>query len=261
RRMSEPSVQMPPQATIESPSRFEPVRVLPVMVVRRTVAEASPWTWMPPDVANVSTSLGNEADRSTLLSLIRLLSIVSVPATVVMPPPSAKRPLGALAVARLPVTALCVSVSVPKARLRIPPPTALLANPEAPSARLPLTRVWSSVSVPSLEIPPPPASANGQHGSSDSIATLGAALLPRRAGRGRARGGGAVAGDDAVAEGAGGPGGRPCRAGNVEPAAPAVEGREVADRAPASDGDIVDCHRRLAGRTGHADRQHRAAAF
>ena len=96
-----------------------------------------------------------------------------------MPPPSAKRPLGAITAAWLSLTMLCLSVSVPKARLRIPPPIALLVTPEAAPARLSLTRVWSSVSVPSLEIPPPPESANGQHGSSESIATLGAVRFPR----------------------------------------------------------------------------------
>ena len=179
RSTSEPSVQMPAQKSMALPSRLEAVTVLPVMVELRTVAEAFPWTWMPPAPAAVSTSLGSEVERSTLLLLTRLLSIVSVPATISMPPPSASCPLGAVAVAWLSVMTLSLSVRVPKARLRIAAPIAWLVRPEAASARLSLTVVWSSVSVPSLEIPPPPASANGQHGFPESVATLGATLLPR----------------------------------------------------------------------------------
>ncbi len=139
---------------------------------------------MPPAAANVSTSLGNEADTSTLLPFNVLLSIVSVPATIKMPPPSAKRPFGAVTAAWLSLTTLFLSVRLPKARLRIPPPSASLVSPEAASARLSITTVWSSIIVPSLEMPPPPADANGQspppgHGIPESIATLGATLLPR----------------------------------------------------------------------------------
>src|SRR5215216_2823012 len=169
----------PPEKALALPLVFVELSEFPVMAVLRAVAEAFSWTWMPPPVALWSTSLGTVNDASALLSLTRLSSIVRLPPTISMPPPLVKRPLGALTAAWLSVTTLCLSASVPKARLRIPPPTALLANPEAASAWLSLTRVWSSVSVPSLEIPPPPESANGQHGSSDSIAVAGAVRLPR----------------------------------------------------------------------------------
>ena len=102
-----------------------------VMVVLRIVAEAFSWTWMPPATAFCSTSLGTVEDASALLWLTRLSVIVSVPPTIVMPPPSADWPLGGVTAAWLPVTTLCLTVSVPKARLRIPAPIAPEVNPEA----------------------------------------------------------------------------------------------------------------------------------
>src|SRR5215216_3806743 len=134
----------PPEKALALPTVFVELIEFPVMAVLRAVAEAFSWTWMPPPVALWSTSLGTVNDASALLSLTRLSSIVRLPPTISMPPPLVKRPLGALTAAWLSVTT-----------------------------------VWSSVSVPSLEIPPPPESANGQHGSSDSIAVAGAVRLPR----------------------------------------------------------------------------------
>src|SRR6266487_1509627 len=110
RRTIGPSAGRPPEKAMASPTVFVERTELPVMVVLRIVAEAFPWTWMPPAVASWSTPLGTADDASAVLSLTRLSVIVSVPPTIAMPPP---------------------------------------------------------------------ASANGQHGSPESVATLGATLLPR----------------------------------------------------------------------------------
>src|SRR5919109_3449883 len=96
-----------------------------------------------------------------------------------MPPPSAKRPLGADAIARLRTTSESCSSSEPGSQVLIPAPTASLATP---AATLSLTVVRSSVSRPQLSIPPPRASANGHgpsgHGGPNGTDPVGAAGLP-----------------------------------------------------------------------------------
>src|SRR5919198_2289738 len=96
-----------------------------------------------------------------------------------MPPPSAKRPLGADAIARLLTTSESCSSSEPRSQVLIPAPTASLATP---AATLSLTVVRSSVSRPQLSIPPPLAQAKGHgpsgHGGPSGRVALGAARLP-----------------------------------------------------------------------------------
>src|SRR6188472_1230720 len=96
-----------------------------------------------------------------------------------MPPPSAKRPFGVDAIARLPTTSESCSSSEPGPQVSIPPPRASLATP---AATLLLTVVRSSVSRPQLSIPAPRAIANGHgpagHGGPNGSAVVGTARLP-----------------------------------------------------------------------------------
>ena len=116
---------------------------------------------MPPPIANVpsGTSLGIDAPRLALLSVTTLESIATVP-NAKMPPPSAKRPFGATALATLPVTVLLLRLMFDPGNEKIPQPSASLVTLEAHT--LSLTIVLLSVSAPLVAIPPPRAAANGR---------------------------------------------------------------------------------------------------
>ena len=91
-----------------------------------------------------------------------------------MPAPSANRPLGVDAVARLRVTTLCSRVRLP-ACCRMPAPSASLVS--GPATSLSLTLVLRSVSAPELSIPPPPASAKRQGPAGQIERTLGTVVV------------------------------------------------------------------------------------
>ena len=129
---------------------------------------------MAPACTPRSTLLGNAAASVALLFVTELLLIVSVPPSRKSAPESAKRPLGADALARLPLITLLLIVSTPIA-LWIPAPSASLATSESPAAvptRLLLTAEFVSVNVPQLSMPPPTAPANG-HGPVGQIGQNG----------------------------------------------------------------------------------------
>src|SRR5580692_7549400 len=98
------------------------------------------------------------------------------------PPPSAKRPFGAVATARFPATTVLFSVRLP-ALLQIPAPSASLAVPAEPTV-LSLTIELSRVSDPHESMPPPNAGENGHcpskpgQGMPESILAVGSTLLP-----------------------------------------------------------------------------------
>src|SRR5437868_122851 len=177
---------MPPANAVESPTEFVIVAELPaivvlVMLARATLSEMK----MPPGCAASSTLAGRAAFSSALLFVTELSpTVTTVPPSTQIPPPSAKRPLGAVAPATLPAMTLCLIVST-SSQLMIAPPCASLASVERPDAdptRLSLTVVWSSVSVPQLSMPPPLAQAKGhgppgQDGPNGSV-LVGATRLP-----------------------------------------------------------------------------------
>src|SRR4030095_13373542 len=97
-----------------------------------------------------------------------------------MPPPSAKRPFGAAAIALFPVTLLLVRVTVPGHQSLMPPPSASLASP---AAVLSLTVVLTKLRRPQLSIPPPFAHASGQwtppgHGGPNGRVSVDATRFP-----------------------------------------------------------------------------------
>src|SRR5579863_9899718 len=142
---------------------------LPAMIVLLIEAAVTlPVTWIPPATAweplFAATLFGSAADSAELLPATVLPFIVNVPPPRNIPPPSAKRPFGALALASLPLIVELVIVRAPS-WLLMPPPSASLAivdNPDAEPMRLLLTVEFMSVSVPQLSIPPPNAPAYGQ---------------------------------------------------------------------------------------------------
>src|SRR3954454_19214063 len=78
-----------------------------------------------------------------------------------IPPPSAKRPLGADATALFAITRESRIVREPNDQTKTPPPLASLARPEASLLE---TVVRTSVKGPQVLMPPPRAQANG-HGT------------------------------------------------------------------------------------------------
>src|SRR5919204_3419972 len=156
---------MPPENASAAPAVFVIAIELPEIVVLLIVAaDTSEVMWNPPPTASCSTLLGSDAASSALLSVTELLLMVSLEPDTKMPPASTKRPLGPVALARLPWMTDPPIVSGPS-RFMIAPPSTSLASVESPEAepmRLLLTVVFASVSVPQLSIPPPKAPANGQ---------------------------------------------------------------------------------------------------
>src|SRR5437773_7707591 len=119
---------------------------------------------MAPACTPTPTLLGKPAASVALLLVTELLLIARVPPARKSAPESANRPLGADALALLPLIALLLIVSAPIV-LKIPAPSASLATSESPAAvptLLLLTVEFVSVSVPQLSTPPPKAPANGQ---------------------------------------------------------------------------------------------------
>src|SRR5947209_4003079 len=160
------SVCSPPEKAVASPTVFVALIELRAMVVLRIVAAVPPPTWTPPAIASVPswTSLGMAAARLAWLLVTVLLLMVSVPPSTKTPPLSANRPLGAVAVARLPLMVVLLRVSE-ESQFWIAPACASLAtegNPAAAPTRLSLMVVLVTVSVPQLSIPPPYAPANGR---------------------------------------------------------------------------------------------------
>src|SRR3984885_11859034 len=178
---SEPAVTFRP-ASIASPAPFGVVAmavffeitVFSTVVVGVRPATSTPpvlatrfWTWPPNTAGRLVLRLAvlPEITLSVMTSTSRPESPPGsksgTPAQ--MPPPSAKRPAGLVAVARLPDTIAWSSVRLPW-RLKIPPPSASLVVPGCPGAApvlLPITTVRISVSAPQLSMPPPLAGANG----------------------------------------------------------------------------------------------------
>ena len=162
-----------------------------MLVLLIVAAVTAPSIWIPPAMAIepllAATLSGSDAVRLALLAVIVLLIIVSVPPTTCKAPESAKRPLGALALASFPLMVELMIVKGPRL-LTMPPPSASLASADKPDAeptRLLLTVVLTSVSVPQLSMPPPSASANGHwpsekpaQGIPESTSAVGSARLP-----------------------------------------------------------------------------------
>src|SRR5215831_7291920 len=175
-----------PANAVASPTELVIVAELPEMVVFVMLARAtSSEMKIPPGCARSSTLAGKAALSTALLFVTELSLIVTTgPPSTQIPPPSAKRPLGAVALATLPEMTLFLTVNA-SSQLMIPAPAASLASverPEADPTRLPLIVVWSSVSVPQLSMPPPFAHANGHgpagQGGPNGKVVVGATRLP-----------------------------------------------------------------------------------
>src|SRR6266511_1847239 len=189
------STWTPPEKAVASPIVFVMLTELPETVLLLIAAAGTlPVRWIPPATAAVpdATSVGIEASRLAVLFVTALPLIASVPPTIMIPPPSAKRPFGAVAAVRLPPIVVLLT-GKPASQLMIAPPSASLATVDSPDAeptRLLLTVVFASVSVPQLSIPPPAARANGRsplmhemvmsagQGIVESIAVVGATWFP-----------------------------------------------------------------------------------
>ena len=162
---------MPPENASASPTLFVMLIELPEIVVFLIfTVETSPLTWIPPPLASSSTLFGSDAASAPLLSVTELLVSFTVPPDTESAPPSAKRPLGALALAWLPWMTEPLIVSGPR-KLVIAPPSASLASVDSPDAeptRLLLTVVFDSLSVPQLSIRRPQRTRTGR-GRWDSL--------------------------------------------------------------------------------------------
>src|SRR5215469_8293533 len=149
------------------------VTELCVIAVLSTVVGTPSPTWIPPPFALRSMSFpAAKLGRSVVRLALLRLTVLFLTATALLPPksglaqtapPSANRPFGAAAMARLPDRAVPVKVRLP-CSLKIPPPSQSLqiaGSPPTGPAVLSLTVVFTSVSSPQLSMPPPTAAANG----------------------------------------------------------------------------------------------------